>query len=224
MAYTGGELNWLSERADVTATKNSVRVMDLCRKHRPKTELELEQLIEHHHIHRCSCGVRSKGTLKDFGRNLFAAQKKYWKEIRYTMEECQQWIYDLFVVNTMKGLRMEHRAMKTFRYGLPTLGFKWAEGELDSKYRIDILVLNEHKDIIGGVQVKPNSFNNTRKRVQEIQKSGIEKWGKPVEYLVYNKNTEEFINLEDIKVALAEWSNADGCNPESRGFESLRRL
>ena len=76
MAYTGGKLNFLNGKYGISAPNRSVPVMKLIREHKPKSPNELKKLIEEHFKNDCKCGIKSKGTVEDFGKNLYEAQKK----------------------------------------------------------------------------------------------------------------------------------------------------
>ena len=78
MAYTGGELNELNGKMGISNPSTSVPVMKLIKTHNPKSKEALVQLIEYHKINRCSCGIVSKGTVREFGEWLYESQKKHW--------------------------------------------------------------------------------------------------------------------------------------------------
>lgn len=197
MAYTGGELNELNGKMGISDPKRSVPVMRLIRNHKPKSKEALVQLIEYHKNKKCDCGVISTGTVLEFGKRLYDSQEKYWGEKKYTLAQCIQWEYDLFVVQSLKGGMLEKKALIMFKKELPSFYFEEAEGYLDDELRIDILVYDKNKKIIGGVQVKPKTFKSMRSEVLFMQKKQNEKWGYPVWYLFYNKD-ESFSNKEDV--------------------------
>src|SRR4051812_43559010 len=103
MTYTGGPLNELNGKMGISAPYKSVPVMKLIRAHQPKSKDELVELIKAHHQTICECGIVSQGSVQDFGTNLYKSQMNYWGQIRYSLEECLQWEYDLFVVQSLKG-------------------------------------------------------------------------------------------------------------------------
>ena len=72
--YTGGALNQLNGMYGVSAPQNSVPVMKLLRKHSPKTRQELADCIEYHYKNNCECGIKSQGTVQDFGKILYECQ------------------------------------------------------------------------------------------------------------------------------------------------------
>ena len=76
MAYTGGKLNYLNGKYGISAPNRSIPVMKLIKKHNPKSPNELK---EEHFKNDCICGIKSKGTIEDFGKNLY--QLKILKKI-----------------------------------------------------------------------------------------------------------------------------------------------
>ncbi len=88
MAYTGGELNNLNGKYGISAPYKSVPVMKLIKEHRPKTKEELYELIRYHHENSCACGIKSQGTVEDFGKNLYNAQIREWGQNKYSLQEC----------------------------------------------------------------------------------------------------------------------------------------
>jgi len=79
MAYTGGKLNYLNGEYGISAPNRSIPVMKLIKKHNRKSPNELKVLIEEHFKNDCICGIKSKGTIEDFGKNLY--QLKILKKI-----------------------------------------------------------------------------------------------------------------------------------------------
>lgn len=205
MTFTGGPLNELNGKMGISDPKKSVPVMKLIKEHNPKSKEALVQLIEYHKENDCYCGIKSQGSVRDFGINLYNSQIKYWNKIIFTLEECIQWEYDLFVVQSLKGGVLEKSALDILTSKYPHLSFKHASGYLDDELRIDIIVENTSGTIIGGIQVKPNTFKNMRFEVQFMQTRQNLKWGNPVWFLYYDKNNL-FNNLDELlnKIYLRE--------------------
>lgn len=203
MAYTGGKLNELNGKYGISAPHRSVPVMKLIRHHRPKSREELCGLIrQHHQGGPCPCGVVSQGSVEDFGKKLYEAQFREWGEARYTLQECVQWEYDLFVVQSLKGTHLELAALRYFQQNLACVGlsFSMADGFLDEELRVDILVGREEQAICG-IQVKPLSFHKMRQGVVAFNHRSNAKWGKPVCYLFYDENGQ-FTNAEAVVAEL----------------------
>ncbi len=106
-SLTGGPLNLINGKEGISAPNRSVPVMQLVRKHAPKSKGELYDLIKLHYETKCSCGIVSKGIIEDFGRALYEAQKQHLGTYRFSLKECIQWEYDLFVTQSLKGDSME---------------------------------------------------------------------------------------------------------------------
>lgn len=196
MAYTGGELNELNGKMGISAPYKSVPVMKLIKNHNPKSKAELVSLIETHFKTQCNCGVISKGTVEQFGKNLYEAQLNYWGGYKYSLDQCIQWEYDLFITQSLKGGYMEKKAQTELSKNFPKLSFKLIDGMLDEEYRIDIVAYQNSSEIFG-VQVKPHSYNYMRESVQSFNKNANQKWHKPVYYLFYDENLS-FVNLNEI--------------------------
>ncbi len=181
----------------VSSVRNSLPVMKLINIHKPKSKGELVDLIEYHYYNDCSCGIKSKGTVEDFGRNLYDAQLKYWGEYKFSLEECVQWEYDLFVTNSLKGAYMEDKAEEILNESLP-FGFSVSDVDnvTDVNYRVD-LEIRYGNDVVCGVQVKPLSYVNMEYRVKETNILLNSKYPYEVQYLYYNDD-EEFVNIDEV--------------------------
>ena len=197
MAYTGGELNELNGKMGISNPSASVPVMKLIKTHNPKSRDALVQLIEYHKTNKCSCGIISTGTVREFGERLYESQKKYWGEYKYSLEQCIQWEYDLFVVQSLKGGIIEKKAIKLLQQSLDNHIIEEAQGYLDDELRIDLIVYDTNRKILGGVQIKPKTFNSMRPEVLFMQKKQNLKWGHPVWFLFYNKD-ETFVDLASL--------------------------
>jgi len=196
MSLTGGKLNKLNGDAGISAPENSVPVMKLIRYHKPQSKDELVALIKSHHKNKCECGIISKGTIEDFGNNLYKAQMEFWGEYEFSLEECIQWEYDLFVTNSLRGNTIECMTVSKLKDNLENFVVEKASQFYDEEYRIDLIVKKNNEEICG-IQVKPATFDLMRNGVINRNVSSNEKWGKPVFYLKYNDNNE-FINFDEI--------------------------
>lgn len=196
--YTGGDLNWLNGAAAISAPENSVPVMSLIRKHKPKSHEELYVLIKKHYKTKCKCGITSKGTIEDFGKKLYQAQQKYWKQKRYTLKQCIKWEYDLFIVQSMKGQCMEEK-IKTILQNKLKKQYKINETNdyIDDTLRVDLEVSNKN-NVICGIQIKPISFKKTRKKIIEFNKKSNKKYGLKVFYIYYDYKTEKILNIDHV--------------------------
>lgn len=196
MAYTGGPLNELNGKMGISAPYKSVPVMKLIKAHNPKSKEALVELIKDHSLNSCSCGVKSQGSVESFGKNLYDSQIQYWGQYRYSLKDCIQWEYDLFVVQSLKGGIIEKKAIEELKSTIPTHSFEEAEGFLDEELRIDIIIKKEHEEV-AGIQVKPLTFKLMRSEVITFNKTANLKWDKPVFYLYYDEK-ENFTNLDEL--------------------------
>jgi len=196
MAYTGGHLNELNGKMGISAPYRSVPIMKLIRTHQPKSKEALVDLIKYHFDNDCKCGIKSQGTIEDFGRNLFISQQKHWGEVRYSLKECIQWENDLFVIQSLKGGIIEKKALRILQEKLQNYTFEEAEGYLDEELRID-LIIKKTGNAIAGVQVKPATFKRMRAGIITFNKEANKKWSNPVFYLYYDRS-ENFENMEEL--------------------------
>ena len=194
---TGGLLNILNEKKKISSVRNSVPVMKLINTHKPKTRRELVDLIEYHYIYDCPCGIKSKGTVRDFGKNLYDAQLDYWGEYKFSLEECIRWEYDLFVTNSLKGAYMECKAEEFLGERLP-LGFSvcGVDGVTDVNFRVDLEV-KWYGFVVFGVQVKPVSYKGMGYGVKQVNRILNNQYQWEVRYLYYDDDGD-FVNVDDV--------------------------
>lgn len=204
-SLTGGVLNRINELYRCNSKANSVPIMELIRKHKPKQRDELVSLITAHtttgKLHNCKCGVKSAGTIETFGDNLYKANLDYFKdepEKAKTLDECVQFMYNLFVVQSLKGDMMEDKAFKALKDN----DIRMATEDEDFKLGVDLVI--KKGDKFCGVQVKPESYKNlpSNSSVALINRQKNEKFGAPVFYLYYNIENN-FTNLDAVKAHIA---------------------
>ncbi len=196
MAYTGGELNSLNGEFGISAPKKSVPIMKLIRIHKPKSKDELYNLIKFHYEENCLCGVKSQGTIEDFGKKLYNAQFVKWKKAKYTLKQCIQWEYDLFITQSLKGTRVEKNAKEILQSKLKNFQIIDTVGFVDEELRIDLIIIKHEKEICG-IQIKPETYNYMKESIKKFNIDANTKWGKPVLYLFYDKY-EKFTNINKI--------------------------
>lgn len=195
---TGGELNRLNGKAGISAPANSVPIIRLINAHKPQSNEELVQLIEYHHTHDCPCGIKSKGTVYDFGKNLYQAQKEHYGEYRHSLEECMQWEYDLFITNSLKGNKMEQKAIDELKLWLPTTyDIRKTDRVTDEEHRIDLTVTDKTIGKTLGIQVKPKTYKYMGENVKRQNRKLNRKSKFPTAYMYYDDNGE-FINIKEI--------------------------
>ena len=170
--------------------------MKLIKTHRPKSKDELVDLIKYHYENDCECGIKSQGTVEDFGRNLYNAQIPFWGEIRFSLKDCIQWEYDLFVIQSLKGGIIEKKSLRKLNSLLKKHTVTEAVGYLDEELRIDLIV-SKNEEQICGIQVKPSTFRLMRREIITFNQNANKKWNKPVFYLYYDEN-ENFENFNEL--------------------------
>ena len=207
-ASTGGILNVINERYKCNSKNNSVPVMQLIRYHSPKTNDHLVNLIASHTVNgkhnNCQCGCKSQGTIEDFGMNLYNANLKYFNSIgkpneAKSLEECELFMYTLFVTYSLKGNNMEAKALNDLKKMLPSdFTIEFGSEKYDFKYGVDLVITKDNMELCG-VQVKPISYKNIPDS-HDVKKANMKKnmlYGKPVYYIYYDIDLE-FINTNDI--------------------------
>jgi hypothetical protein len=201
---TGEDLNWLNGKTGIGAPENSVPVMSLIRKHKPKSHEELYFLIKKHSQTKCKCGIISKGTIEDFGKKLYLAQQKYWKQKKHSLKQCIKWEYDLFIVQSMKGQCMEEKVKQILTNKL-TNKYNIIESNdyIDDTLRVDLEIKHKNKTVCG-IQVKPISYKKTRKTIKEFNKKSNQKYNKTVFYIYYEYETEKILNIDKVVKKILE--------------------
>jgi len=199
---TGGPLNFLNEAAKTNSREKSVPVMALVAYHRPSSEEELETLIEQHSkSHQCECNVRSRGTVADFGKNLYEAQstclaykEKFPSQRIFSMEECYSFMRNLFCVAPLRGLRQEEKSVREIHDLLKAMdgdmSIRLATRSEDFDYAVDYIVSMRGQEL--GIQVKPESFFNKKECVQN-NKEKHARYHRPVLFHIYSNRTMEFL-------------------------------
>lgn len=197
---TGGPLNFLNENAGTNSRGKSVPVMALVSHHRPATEEELEGLIEQHSRDRCICRVRSHGSVADFGKNLYEAQltctaykERFPLQRKYTLDECYEFMRNLFCVAPLRGLRQEEKSIAVIRDALSShkdMVITLATRREDFDFAVDYIVQCGDRKL--GVQVKPESFFDKTDCVEKT-KIKHEHFGHPVHFHTYSNRTMEFL-------------------------------
>lgn len=194
---TGGLLNELNGKMAISSPKNSVPVIKLINVHQPKSYDELESLIEYHYTHDCDCGIKSKGTVYDFGKKLYDSQKDYFGDILFTLEECVQWEYDLFIINSLKGNIMEHKAITELKQWLPMdYDVVKSNNLIDEEYRVDLEIV-KNDELLLGIQVKPYTYKYARDNVKGFNETRNSQYTNKVAYYYYDENGI-FINIDEI--------------------------
>lgn len=208
---TKGILNQINERYKCNSKRNTVPVMNLIRFHKPKQNAELTALIASHqvgHAHEnCECGCKSNGTVETFADKLYDSYLDYCTKnegVPYkNSEDALIFMKHLFVINALKGDKMENKYMNSFNdyFKEHSLNYKCitAPTLYDFKYSVDLLIEDVDGKEVGFIQVKPVSYKNFPRHHQVVQ-INIEKnklLGEDVTYVYYDKNTKFTESIKD---------------------------
>jgi len=148
--------------------------------------------IKRHSEESCYCGIISRGTVESFGDNLYQAQFDEWGEERYTLAECRRWIFDLFVVKSLKGNKMERKVVAFYKRYLPHLKIVKTSAEEDISFAVDFKVF--HGDsLLYGIQVKPTTYKDMPKNVCDAHKDKQHAFLAPVLIDYYDNKTNRFV-------------------------------
>jgi hypothetical protein len=179
---TGGELNHINEKYGINNPKKcGFSMNNIINNNKFDSEEDLLNFI-------------GKDKIQQYGKKLFEAsiQENY----QSSLEECINFQYSLFVVNSFKGFKMENKAYELFKQNY---NVKKATSDIDCNYSVDLVI--KHNDTIYGIQVKPVSYINMPKHKKEINivknNRFKTKYNAKVLYLFYSPN-EEFTNIETI--------------------------
>jgi hypothetical protein len=181
--------------------------MDLIRQHNPVNRDHLVALIASHQLgekdESCKCGCRSAGTIEDFGANLYKANLDFFKdkpEQAKTLQECTTFMYNLFVVQSLKGNLMEDKALSILK--AQKYNVRNATDIEDFQMGVDIVIIEDNKDICG-IQVKPVSYGRLphHSDVVQVNLKKNKKFGKEVIYMYYDLDNN-FVNTDEVILKL----------------------
>lgn len=184
---TGGPLNSINELYGLNKPELSVPIMKLVQRHKPTSEQDLTKLLHTHQTNNycniCQCRV-VHGGLDNWSKRLYDVAKPSYPAV--TPEECEAFIYDLYVRGPLRGRLMEVKAMTDLGCEFPFLRFSDASSVNDVKYAVDIECYQED-NLLAGIQVKPISFLKQTRAVEWNQQKN-RAWPYPVLYLYYNQD------------------------------------
>lgn len=193
-------LNRIVNKYDVNDPTETIYVMSMIDNHDVKTEKQVIEQIENHKNGGCGksdCWTQMNSDLDDRANIMYESQMKEFGEYRYTKETCIQYLKDLYSRKSIEGQTMETKAIRQlseksgFRYKKATDG-------IDNKYAVDIVVESNEKEVMCGIQVKPDSYEKMNdKELKTINNSKNRRYDYPVYYLVYDTDNEqkEFKNI-----------------------------
>ena len=189
---SGGSLNDICETSRIASRKNSISVITLQENHKIFSPEHLLEEIDRYFHEDCSCGLKSATTIEELGKKLWDLQETTKgkailaskNEEKWDLETCNHWMRNLMGKNSFRGKRMEDAAIKKLKEQIWKYTIEKADEETDISYGVD-LVIKKSKDIIGGIQVKPDTFSHHKYGyVKKIQ----ENVSYPVYDLIYDKD------------------------------------
>lgn len=217
MRSLSSALNRITSTYTLTARNKTVPVMALIAAHQPSNPVTLTGLIADHRFPGCPCGLRSKGTVQDFGEKLYEAQFKPKGQLildgapEGSLQDCVDWCFDLFVLKSLKGNDMEIRAVHLAIQHLPPwISVRRASEFQDFSFRIDILLHGRGKT--SAIQVKPDSYRKIDRGIQAIDTAANHQFGNPVHYLYYDSDLE-FYGADDVFARIANHHGGTGADP-----------
>lgn len=183
---TGGPLNRINELYGLNRPELSVPIMKLVHYHKPLSERTLQALLQDHMHDACNlCRCRvMHGGVAGWSERLYDVAKPSYPAV--TRQECDNFVYDLFVRGPLRGRMMEEHALTQLQNTLPHYHFRYADEKTDIQFAVDIECLKDHK-VLAGVQVKPLSFLKQKAAV-DVNHRKNHNWGLPVYYLYYDQN------------------------------------
>ena len=197
---TTGILNDINERYYCSSKRNTVAIQELIRIHKIKSQRQLIAHIEYHKNNKCSCGIKSNGTLESFAQYLWVCYNDYVKtkgiELSKTYDDCLIFMRTLFITHSLRGNSMEDKVKNL----LISNGIQCKSASMleDFKYAVDLITSKDGKNTYG-IQVKPLSYKNFAKEHKVVQ-ANIKKNNKyphEVLYVYYNKSYE-VLDIETI--------------------------
>jgi len=203
---TGGSINTITiidgDQKSLTGASKSISLNSLKQKH-PEIKYK-EQMwaeVDRHYHEKCECGLKSKATIEMVAQSIYDEQdrpeaklilQKHGEE-KWDFETCLFFVLILFGRNTIQGQNMEQKAIDDLAPILWKCQLTIASDELDKKYGVDILVKDQKGNILGGIQVKPDSFK--RNHVKQMNDA----WEYPVYHLKYdNLENKNWLNRLEI--------------------------
>ena len=185
---TKGRLNTINELYKLNTTKD-ISISDIIKTYNPSSEEELLAII-------------TPEKIVELGKQLYNAAIK--ENHQTTLQECINYQYSLFIVNSMKGFLQEKQFHKLYPNA------KQTPSDIDAKYSTDFVLDLKNKIIL--INIKPESYmrstNEARIAVREINRKKMNKFKSKLEFkypdksvytinIIYNYY-KEWLNLENL--------------------------
>jgi hypothetical protein len=132
---------------------------------------------------------RTRECLINKGRILYKEAKK--KRIGITEEECIEAVRFRVICQTWNGIKIrEEDAIRQLRLALPNIILKKTDGNFDYNYAIDYQLYDKNNILKCGIQIKPNSYENSAsqyvQKAKEANKKKNEKYSSQFEVPVFD--------------------------------------
>ncbi len=199
---TGGVLNVINEKYGCNNPNTTVRTTAIAAAHRPQSAATMLALLDSHTEARCSaCGQQCRnGGLVAWTQVLYnmtrmEVQRGNCAARAVTMQDCGNFMYDLFVRAPVRGFAMEVRALQALTQAAGHVAFTHATPDQDVEFAVDLV------SPTCGIQVKPESYKHVREDVHHTNARKNKAYGKPVHYLYYGSDGA-WSNLDSVVASL----------------------
>lgn len=196
-------------------SKKIAPVARLCNETRPRTEAELAEVINNYMAEHRVLGITCIDDVAAycfkhqdyiFTRGYEIGKFNHLIHDRFTLEQIQEYCYDLFVTKTLRGWRWEQKAIADLNVVLPDCYYLHQETALDEDYSVDIAIVdaNTSQHVIG-IQVKPDTYTGHRYSDNWNTKQNTKysrDYKAQVIYLFYNQESKAWNNYEAVLAAL----------------------
>lgn len=190
-------LNKLVNNNRINDPKETVYLIKMVEEHDLNDEKEIIRQFNNHQNSKCNiCGQHNKGgSFQDRVDMMYEAQEQQFGFKKYSRETCEKYLYDLFTTKTIRGDSYEQKAIKKLT-NETDYDYSKATDVEDNEYAIDIIV----EDGIAGIQVKPLSYElyDADENLKKMNKYKNSRYENKVLYLIYDDNTGDFININQI--------------------------
>ena len=209
---TDSPLYRLNKKHDISAPENSVPVTKLIRVHQPRNRTELFALFKSHVDCECECGIKSKGTIKDFGVNLYNAQIDEWGQHIFTLKECIQWEFDFFLLLSgfPNGNTIVEKAILYIRNFVEkhpeyqSDGF-WAISKCTGNHGVDILVspADPKREVYPFptecyIKVEPKIYKYMEGSIKRVDETCDGLFNATPVFCLYYDEDSKFINFDNV--------------------------
>lgn len=195
-------LNNLVNNQRINDPNDTLYISTLVREHDIDKELNVIKQFNKHQHSKCKlCGQTNNfGDFTELVDLMYEKQSDEFGYQRYSRETCNKYLFDLFTSKTIDGIGYEGKAIDKLS-DKTKHKFRKPTSKEDGEFAVDIIV--EHGKIdkeFAGIQVKPISYDKyDNKDMRIINQRKNNKFDYNVYYLYYDKDEDQFINLDEIQ-------------------------